>query len=45
LLIHACATRGVPFVDAMWYLSWFLAVAYLLYFSMTYLAVLSHESR
>ena len=45
LLIHACATRGVPFVDAMWYLSWFLAVAYLLYFSMTYLAVLSHDSR
>jgi len=28
----------------MWYLSWFLAVAYLLYFGMTYFAVLPDDA-
>jgi O-antigen/teichoic acid export membrane protein len=44
LLIHGCSTRGVPFPDTMWYLSWFLAVAYLLYFGMTYFAVLPDDA-
>lgn len=39
LIIHTCGTRGVPFLDAMGYLSWFLAAAYLLYFAMTLFAV------
>ncbi|MBX3588578.1 MAG: oligosaccharide flippase family protein [Ramlibacter sp.] len=39
LLIDTCARHAVPFMDAMMYLSWFLAVAYFIYFLVVYYAI------
>lgn len=39
LIIQNCGDHGVPFLEAMWYLSWFLAAAYLAYFALTLFAV------
>lgn len=39
VLIHVCAQAHVPFLTAMWYLSWFLAACYLFYFLLTRYAV------
>ncbi len=39
VLISACARAHVPFLTAMWYLSWFLAACYLFYFLLTRYAI------
>lgn len=39
IVLYGSRAAGVPFIQAMWNLSWFLAAAYLLYFALTYTVV------
>jgi O-antigen/teichoic acid export membrane protein len=39
IVLYGSRAAGVPFIQAMWNLSWFLAAAYLLYFVLTYTMV------
>jgi O-antigen/teichoic acid export membrane protein len=39
IVLYGSRAAGVPFIQAMWNLSWFLAAAYLLYFVLTYTVV------